>query len=115
MHLARALGAQSIEGVSTELYSTNIRVDLLQAWASQAHDPAQGAAAWFRDGAPAGITEHIPDWGIFPLTDKDCTFEVAHDCLATNFESFTNYTSVDDDPAAEMLIAEMLEPSKKWV
>ena len=114
VELAKILHAKSINGVCSELYNTSLRADLLYAWASRARDPARDAATWLWSGAPAGIIDHVPDWGIFPKSGGDGA-EVEHAELFTDYEGFENYSSVDDDPAAEELVTGLLDETKQWV
>ena len=114
MEMASVLGAMSIKGVESDLYNTRLRADLLYAWAKMAQDPAQEVASWLWTGAPAGIVDVVPDWGIFPKS-ADASAEMDYSELASSFESSSNYSSVDDDPAAAELVSALLDKTKGWV
>ena len=61
------LSKHDIDAHATKYHPrTKIDVQLLAAWRSAAGDPDHWVYKLLRDGAPAGIAEHILDPGIFP-------------------------------------------------
>jgi len=90
--------------ISSDGYHTAIRGHLLHAWAMAAHDPAADAAAWTFLGARAGITEDMSDIdAVFPRSCRSkCTLNYSE--LETDFDSFLNYSGVEDDSEACALI-----------
>eukprot|EP00971_Amphidinium_carterae_P015847 313326-Amphidinium_carterae.1 len=71
---------------------------LLEAWRKFAHDPDYEVAGWFHEGAPGGITKWPKQLGVFPPESTEP--EIDHQLLATDFDHFVNYASVDNDPDA---------------
>jgi len=70
---------------------------LLHAWARCAQGPASGTAAWCWQGAPLGIkTDDSEPTGILP----ECKPGDVEDpeSLVTDFDSFINYSGIEDDP-----------------
>ena len=96
--LARAVSAKHHEKISTEHYKTDIRGELLHAVGRYLGDPGADAARWTWEGAPAGISEDIPDWGIFPVIPNEEAEDFGF--LSSDPYTFTNYRSMDDDPEA---------------
>ena len=90
----------SVEPVDNQHCSTVIRAHLLEAWASVAGDPAVGVVKWLYQGAPAGLNKQSDNLdGIFPRVEDEEDPRDLHD-LATDFDSFQNYSGVEDDEEA---------------
>ena len=84
---------------------SNIQAELLLAWATAAGDPGASIARWVRLGAPAGITVPSTELdGLLPAVPDDEASPEAALSLATDYESFTNYSGVEDDPEVVNLI-----------
>lgn len=79
--------------------SSNICGMLLHAWALAAGDPAAQVALWLRDGAPAGIRVPLDELeGIMPkVTNKDGEETDCPDLLSTEYDTFVNHGSLEDD------------------
>ena len=72
--------------------------DLLHAWASWARDPAAPVAEWLWLGAPAGVAVDFKLDGLLepvPLEEP-----IPLEQLASDFDTFSNYSGVEDDPGA---------------
>jgi hypothetical protein len=74
-----------------------IRAGLLSAWASKAGDPGAAAAAWVRDGAPAGILSDPLLAGVFPLAELVPGDVLDPAALEHDLDGFTNYAGIDED------------------
>ena len=72
--------------------------DLLHAWASWARDPAAPVAEWLWLGAPAGVAVDFSLDGLLEAVPPESPIPL--DQLASDYESVSNYTGVEDDPAA---------------
>ena len=101
-HLAGLLDCDRYDGVSGDLYDTDLRPGLFSAWVQRACDPDVHIPHWLEEGAPAGIASQIPTAGIFP-TDASPPDEQESLSLL-GLEDFTNYRSVDGDPEAIPLV-----------
>ena len=76
--------------------TTEIDAVLLEAWRASAGDPDSQVASWCLAGSPAGIVDQYPTCGIFPEVTKP-----SDPRALTRFDDdFTNYSTVEDDPAA---------------
>ena len=75
--------------------------ELIGAYGRMTNAPDTHLADWLGSGAPLGLNQPIPTAGVFPaveVPDPEDDFEnVASQIDA---ESFRNYKSFDDDPAA---------------
>ena len=93
--LADVTGALNVDPICNDEYKTPIRGHLLHAVGRFLRDPGADAATWTWTGAPAGISEDIPDWNIFPLIEdeKPLNFED----LESDPLSFANYQSMEDE------------------
>ena len=90
-----------------------LRADVLIAWAVVTGDPARHFLHWLWEGAPAGIAKPIDNHGIFP--DKDDMTTCTVDELTATLDYEGNYASLTDDPDAESIILDLIDPKKGWV
>lgn len=98
----------SVDKVDNENYKTDLRVELLQYWASCVDDPGKFVAGWILNGAPAGLscgTEELD--GVFPRVDNTCEGDY-HDPV-TEYATFTNYAGVEDNEEATKAIESYTE------
>eukprot|EP00971_Amphidinium_carterae_P327468 6458853-Amphidinium_carterae.1 len=79
---------------------TEVRADLLALWVSASGDPDSTVPRWLVDGTPLGITAEMDVLPVFPAV-TDSKFDILAD-LVNVPEGFTNYSSVEDDPHAEL-------------
>eukprot|EP00435_Cladocopium_sp_Y103_P033053 s1409_g8.t1 len=89
----------SIEQVNDGTYETEVRGELLHFWSLCVDDPGQHAVRWLLDGAPAGLvcnTEALD--GVFPRVDNTRVGDY-HD-LVTEYDTFANYSGVEDNEEA---------------
>ena len=112
--IATILGATSIDAVDIGDVSSPLRADLLMAWASATQDPALRILHWLKEGAPAGIELDIPDIGVFPTKHDEvsCTVD---DIYGSEQQQEGNYSSLEEDPDADAVMAEIMDPAKRWV
>ena len=76
---------------------TEVNAQLIEAWRAAAGDKDTQVCKWLVEGAPAGINREYTTCGIFPEVDKTGDkFDLSY-----YDEAFTNYASVDEDPAAK--------------
>eukprot|EP00435_Cladocopium_sp_Y103_P032334 s1069_g8.t1 len=98
----------STEQVDTEEYRTVIRGELLSYWAQCVEDPGYGISRWLIDGAPAGISCNTDDLdGVCPKVEdeqQDGLFD-----LTTDYESFVNYSGVEENEDAYTAIQSYAE------
>lgn len=104
LQLQEALGISSVistEPVKSSWYSTCVRAQLLYFWGLLADDPAANVAKWLMFGTPAGITRDMPELStLFPTVEDDRDPDLHFDDLFTDFDSFRNYSNVEDNDAA---------------
>ena len=93
------LNAGDMVRPQTGTYATSIRGRLLHGWAAVVGDPGEQAARWIFEGAPAGLSMDSSALdGMFPTVEDDADFDEIS--LMTNYETFTNYTGVEEDQEA---------------
>ena len=103
-----AFGTPNVGSVKTDTCTTDIRGHLLTAWACAAKDPAARLCQWLFTGAPAGLERGFDDLdGLFPRVAPDEGDDI--DTLASDYESFSNYTGVDDDPDAAAVLEKYIQ------
>ena len=86
--------------VDSPQYQTVIRAELLKYWAETVQDPGSPVAGWLINGAPAGLSCDMSVLDpICPSVDAE-ELEVCANDLFTEFDSFQNYSGVDDDSDA---------------
>ena len=68
---------------------------MVHAWATWAGDPAAHTAEWLWDGAPAGIEKDFVLDGVLEAAEDESPADAGE--LATNQETFANYTGVEDN------------------
>ena len=87
---------------------TKLQADLMYRWAKAVNDPdADHIHRWITNGAPAGIEVMIEDGSIFPPTTDPEPVLGLHEGWSQDYQG--NYTSVDDDPAAEAEVNRLLD------
>ena len=85
--------------VTGDTYNTVIRGELLHYWACCVDDPGASVARWICEGAPAGLMCSTEDLdGVFPVADN--TREGDYTDLATDYETFENYSGVEENAEA---------------
>lgn len=85
--------APTDEGCATALDS-----NLIRAWQRTAKDPDDAVCDWLLTGAPAGLAIMPKSCGIFPEVSGEA--EVSIDTLDTEYDTFCNYSGVDNDDTA---------------
>ena len=99
-----ARGTPSISEVEAATCSASIRGHLLAAWATMARDPAWKVCEWLFTGAPAGLErDYTVLDGLFPRVLRPDESDNVVD-LETDYDSFTNYTGVEEDSDAADVI-----------
>ena len=90
-----------VEPISENGYNTVIRGHLLHYWAQAVGDPASCAAEWTFIAAPAGLNRDTKCLdGLCPMVDDSKEQEKSIGDLDTDFQTFENYSGVEDDPGA---------------
>ena len=86
-------------------YSPRTKVDaqLLEAWRKAAGDPDLWIYKWLRDGAPAGITGHLKDPGIFPECHRPADLQPQD--LHCDEQQFENYPGVEEQAITDSELA----------
>ena len=82
--MATLVNASSIEAASNQTCNTDVRADLLYAWANKAGDKGKHVALWCHQGAPAGILKEFDLEDVFPPSFDNEELD-DHDTLETNF------------------------------
>lgn len=77
---------------------TSLDANLIRAWQRTAKDPDDEVCKWLLTGAPAGLKVMPKSCGIFPEVSGEA--ECSIDALDTEYDSFSNYSGVDDDNTA---------------
>ena len=81
--------------------------------ATKAQAPAVNIVPSLRGGAPAGITDHIPDMGIFPAkADSWPTATIDH--VQAMAQSDSNHKYLEEDSEVGQFVAEMTVKKKSW-
>ena len=83
---------------------TCLKANFIKLWAESARDPGSRLATWLQEGAPGGLTRHPDLDGLFPLVTDDEP-QMSWESLQTDFENFTNYSGVEENPEAAKAIA----------
>ncbi len=84
--------------------TTPIRAELLRAWARAAADPAAPVTEWLISGAPAGISQSMPELqGLFPPRLKSEP-QLDPDALESDYLRFVNHAGLEEDNDAVELI-----------
>ena len=83
---------------------TCLKANFIKLWAESARDPGSRLATWLQEGAPGGLTRHPDLDGLFPLVADDEP-QMSWELLQTDFESFTNYSGVEENPEAAKAIS----------
>ena len=91
-------GCDDCNPVENAECSTDIRVNLLEAWRSSAKDPDEAVHGFLTVGAPAGIRNHAQHCGIFLVTPADAMLDA--ETLITDYDGFVNYSGVESDADA---------------
>ena len=87
-----------------------LRHRLLRRWAALAEDPdAEIVGDWLAQGAPAGINMDIRDPGVFPKSEGEDFEADGVDFVWRDPSLHENYTSVDNDEAAEPEVRRIVE------
>ena len=90
-----------------------LAADLFNSWSLLANDPGALTSPWFWTGAPAGIL-HQPDIGpLFPLVVEPDPED--HTLLGTHYDSFKNYSGVEDNDEAYQQLKGFSEKSPPWL
>ena len=76
---------------------------LLEAWRSAAGDLDHWVYKWLRDGAPAGIAEHIKDPGIFPVCLRPADLQPQD--IHCDEQQFCNYPGVEEQAITDAELA----------
>ena len=105
-----SLSKHDIQTHSTR-YSPRTKVDAqsLEAWRDAAGDPDHWVYKWLRDGAPAGITEHLKDPGIFPQCHRPADLQPQD--LHCDEQQFCNYSGVEEQDITDVELSAHLA---KW-
>eukprot|EP00971_Amphidinium_carterae_P336725 6473238-Amphidinium_carterae.1 len=72
---------------------TELRVELISAWAHWAEDLDHSVIEWMRTGAPLGIERHLDMNGVFPPVDAHQVDGLDADAQLAS--EWTNYAGVD--------------------
>jgi len=111
--LAAVLGEPDTGPVSKGDFSTELRMGLISAWATKAQDPDWAVLQWMSgEGVPAGLRNHPQDCGIFPRCEEEKGEEDPED-LATDFDNFSTYATVEEDDDAWAEIQRLT--GKNWL
>ena len=73
---------------------TCLKANPTELWAHG--DPGSRLAPWLQEGAPRGLRIHPDLTGLFPLADNTDP-QIAFDDLFKNFDTFANYSGVEEN------------------
>ena len=102
----RRLVAQYLEAdLSTDTCITEVSQRIMETWARKSGDPDIPVTQWLREGAPAGISRHPANVGVFPQDAQAPSheFEFTH-----HSEHFVNYMSMDESPYGEEVLRKLV-------
>lgn len=100
VELAQVLGTDCASPLDKNKYHCSICGQMLISWAKKAGDPDVEAATWTIKGAPAGITEHPGQPGVFPDKPNEQDYVEPDDMLFEDPEWRRSYESVEQDEHA---------------
>lgn len=90
----------NVSEVNSGQYRTVIRAELMKYWARAVDDPGVPVADWLITGAPAGLACDMSVLDtVCPKVEGE-ELELDANDLFTHFESFENYSGVDEDSDA---------------
>lgn len=84
---------------------TCLKANFMELWAEAARDPGCRLIQWLKEGAPGGLRLHPDLDGLFPLVTDDDDPQFQWDMLSTDFQEFTNYSGVEENPEAAKAIS----------
>ena len=95
--------------VHSRKYPARTKTDaqLLEAWRVAVGDPDHWVYKWLRDGAPAGIAEHIRDPGIFPQCPRPA--ELQPEDIHCDEQNFRNYPGVEEQEITDAELSAHLD------
>ena len=84
---------------------TEVSQSIMEMWAKRAGDPDTPVVRWLREGAPAGITKHPENVGVFPEDSPAPSYEFD---FTHHSETFVNYVSMDESLYGEEILAHLV-------
>ena len=101
-------GEVDLSCVNQSPNDTCLKANFIKLWAESARDPGSRLATWLQEGAPGGLTCHPDLDGLFPLVTDDEPL-TSWENLATDYDSFTNYSGVEENPDAAKAISSYVD------